>query len=212
MKTITINEMEFVDFGANNYSCGMHLVSADMEKDLIWKVLQGYYPGIYLNPSAPCDSDTFYGVFGTEEQYTEFYKIQKEAQIAKMTFERLHVNYSDLEFNKAKQKATACYFDWWNDVEISIVKMSGNACGSKALKVCRRDSRNNAVRYTLGFIIPINYWFDGYWGGCNYMTTSFITHHDKLCKCIDEVLQEFGLEMHEFNPPKNWDKINTLFE
>lgn len=212
MKTITINGMEFVDFGVNNYSCGMHLVSAKMEKDLIWKVLHGYYPGIYLNPSAPCDPDTFYGVFGTEEQYSEFYQTQKDAQIAKMTFERLQVDYSDLDFNKAKQNATKCYFDWWNDVEIEIVKMSGNACGSKALKVRRRDSRNNAVRYTLGFIIPINYWFEGYWGGCNYMTTSFITHQDKLCKCIDEVLQEFGLELHEFNPPKGWDKLNTLFE
>lgn len=212
MKTVEINGMEFVDFGANNYSCGMHLVSADMEKDLIWKVLHGYYPGIYLNPSAPCDPDTFYGVFGTEEQYAEFYKTQKDAQIAKMTFERLQVDYSDLDFNKAKQKATACYFDWWNGVEIEVVQMQGNACGSKALKVRRRDLRNNAVRYTLGFIIPINYWFEGYWGGCNYMTTSFITHQDKLCKCIDEVLKEFGLEMHEFNPPKNWDKLNTLFE
>lgn len=212
MKTIIINNTEFVDFGANNYSYGMHLVSATMEKDLIWKVLHGHYPGIYLNPSAPCDSNVFYGVFGTEEQYVEFYKAQKDAQIAKMLFNKLHVNCSSLDFDKAKQNATACYFDWWDAVEISIVKMSGNACGSKALKVCRKDSRNNATRHDLGFIIPINYWFAGYWGGCNYMTTSFITHQDKLCKCIDEVLQEFGLEMHEFNPPENWNKINTRFE
>mgnify|MGYP003412077003 FL=1 len=212
MKTIEINGMEFTDFGANNYSCGMHLVSAAMENDLIWKVLHRHYPGIYLNPSAPCDGDTFYGVFGTEEQYAEFYKVQREAQIAKITFERLHVNYSDLDFYKAKQNATKCYFDWWNEVEIEVVQMQGNACGSKALKVRRRDSRNNAVRYTLGFIIPVNYWFEGYLGGINYMTTSFITHQSKLCTCVDEILKEFGLEMHEFNPPKNWDKLNTSFE
>lgn len=207
-----INNKEFINFGANNYSCGMSLVSAEMEKDLVWKVLQGYYPNIYLNPSAPCDNNTFYGVYGAPKQYAEFYKNQKDAQIAKATFAQLRSSYSSFEFNRAKQKAETFYFDWWNDTQIEVVQMQGNAYGQKALKVTRRDSVTNKVRYTIGFIIPINYWFEGFWGGCNYMTTSFITHRSKLCKCVDEILKEFGLEMHNFNPPKNWDKLNTAFE
>lgn len=212
MNTMIINDKEFFNFGENNYSCGMSLISADMDKDLIWKVLHGYYPGVYLNPSACCDPNTFYGVYGTPEQYAEFYKAQKDAQIAKATFAQLRSNYSSFEFDRAKAKAEEFYFDWWNDTQIEVVRMQGNAYGSKALKVTRRDSVTNKVRYVVGFIIPINYWFEGFWGGCNYMTTSFITHQDKLCKCVDEILKEFGLEMHEFNPPKNWEKLNTSFE
>lgn len=67
MNTITINDVTFNDFGANNYSNGMHLVSAyPMPDNMIKDVLAGKYPGIYLNPSAPCNNE-FFGVFGTPE-------------------------------------------------------------------------------------------------------------------------------------------------
>lgn len=114
MKTLEINGMTFFDFGSNNYSCGMTLITADMKPNLIYEVLHGHYPGVYLNPSAPCTHNTFYGVFGTAEQYSEFYRVQKESQIAKMTWERLHKNYSNLEFTEAKKRAEINYFDWWN--------------------------------------------------------------------------------------------------
>lgn len=91
---------------------------------------------------------------------------------------------------------------------IEVVRMNGSASGQKALKVTHVTDKPK----TIGFIIPINYWFEGYWGGINYMTTSFITNQSKLCKCIDEMLKEFDMELHEFNPPKNWDKLNTMFE
>ena len=114
MNTITINGVTFNDFGANNYSNGMHLVSAyPMPDNMIKDVLAGKYPGIHLNPSAPCGSE-FYGVYGTEEQYREFYNRQKEAQISKRILSQLHLAATPKEWMAAKEEAKASYKDWWN--------------------------------------------------------------------------------------------------
>lgn len=113
MDTITINGATFNDFGANNYSNGMHLVSVyPMPANMVQDVLDGKYPSIHLNPSAPCTSE-FFGVFGTEEQYAEFYSRQREAQIASKLIARIGFNFDDPHYNEIKSEIEANYKDWW---------------------------------------------------------------------------------------------------
>lgn len=114
MDTMTINGVTFYDHGANNYSDGMHLVSVyPMPTNMVQDVLDGKYPGIYLNPSAPCTSE-FFGVFGTPEQYTKFYKRQREAQISKRVFAVCGFDAFETDLlNAAKKEAEASYKDWW---------------------------------------------------------------------------------------------------
>jgi len=82
MNTININGVEFNDFGANNYTNGMHLITCyPMPENMIQNVLDGKYPGVYLNPSARCSYE-FYGLFGTDEQYADVKERQEEAQIS----------------------------------------------------------------------------------------------------------------------------------
>lgn len=109
-----INSVRFTDLGANNYSNGMHLVSAyPMPENMIQDVLAGKYPGIYLNPSAPCSSE-FYGVFGTPEQYEQFYKEQRKAQISKRIFDVIGFDgFKQNLFNAAEKEAETNYKDWW---------------------------------------------------------------------------------------------------
>lgn len=114
MDKIIINGVTFTDFGSNNYSNGMHLVSCStFPENIIEDVLNGKYPNLWLNPSAPCDSE-FYGVYGTEEQYREFYNRQKEAQISKRILSQLHLAATPKEWMAAKEEAEASYKDWWN--------------------------------------------------------------------------------------------------
>lgn len=118
MKKIVINNVEFCDFGANNYSNGMHLISCyPMPANIIQDVLAGKYYGVYLNPSAPCGEE-FFGVFGTEEQYKEFKERQEGAQIASKiinkaggfdAFQKL-----SLDENRAIEKEIRdSYKNWW---------------------------------------------------------------------------------------------------
>lgn len=114
MNTIIINGIAFTDFGANNYSDGMHLVSTyPMPDNMIQDVLDGKYPGIYLNPSAPCSSE-FYGVFGTPEQYAKFYKNQRNAQISKQVLNIIGFDaFKSNLLKAAKAEVEANYKDWW---------------------------------------------------------------------------------------------------
>lgn len=114
MDTITINGVTFNDFGVNNYSNGLHLVSVyPMPANIVQDVLDGKYPGIHLNPSAPCTSE-FFGVFGTsEEQYAEFYKNQRQSQISSQLIARLGFNFDDPHYHEIKAEIEANYKDWW---------------------------------------------------------------------------------------------------
>lgn len=113
MNTITINGVTFVDFGSNNYSNGMHLVSCStFPENIIEDVLNGKYPNLWLNPSAPCGSE-FYGVYGTEEQYREFYSRQRKAQISSQLIARIGFNFDDPHYNEIKSEIEANYKDWW---------------------------------------------------------------------------------------------------
>lgn len=115
MKIITIKDVDFTSFGSNNYSCGMEMITAWNYSGLVEKVLKGEYPGVYLNPSAICNEDGFYGVYGTPEQYKEFYKSQKEAQIAKKMLEHFGFNSSVSieEWNSYEKELRTNYKDWW---------------------------------------------------------------------------------------------------
>jgi len=122
MKKFKINGVEFCDFGTNNYSDGMHLVTAYPIEDMsqfVTEVLQGAYPGIYLNPSANCSGSTeFFGVYGTEEQYKVLYKHQRDAQIAVRTIDALGGPQRMLtaggdRFYQVKAEVTESYKDWW---------------------------------------------------------------------------------------------------
>ena len=114
MKHFVMNGITFTDFGANNYTDGMHLVSVcPMPTNMIEDVLNGKYPGIYLNPSQPC-LYTFFGVFGTSEQYEVFYNHQKDSQIAKAIFAEIGFDCNDENlFDEVKRKCTLNSKDWW---------------------------------------------------------------------------------------------------
>lgn len=119
MKKIQINGVEFNDFGVNNYSNGMHLISCyPMGLYMVQDVLSGKYPGVYLNPSAPCDCGEFFGVFGTEEQYKEFKKRQEEAQISSRiidkaggfdAFQKLSLE----KYHEIETEIRSTYKNWW---------------------------------------------------------------------------------------------------
>ena len=116
MEKMLINGIEFNNFGSNNYSDGMELVTVyPCYKGMIQDVLDGKYPGIYLNPSAPC-SEEFFGVFGTEEQYRELYKHQVDCQISKKMIKKFGIfNWPDPEITREyEKKLREEYKDWWN--------------------------------------------------------------------------------------------------
>lgn len=82
MNKINVNGVEFCDFGANNYSNGMRLITCyPMPENMVSDVLAGKYPNVWLNPSARCGEE-FYGVYGTAEQYEGFRKRQRDAQVS----------------------------------------------------------------------------------------------------------------------------------
>lgn len=120
MKKVTINGVEFNDFGANNYSNGMRLVTCyPMPENMISDVLAGKYKGVYLNPSARC-SEEFFGVLGTPEQYKTFKERQEESQISSRIinqaggfheFERLSLE----EYRRIEQEVRSAYKNWWEE-------------------------------------------------------------------------------------------------
>lgn len=137
MTTITLAGIEFNNFGCNNYSNGMELVTVTYPpKDLVQRVLNKEIFGrwaspkeingvkgmklttkyIFLNPSAPCCEDEFFGVLGTEEQYQEFYKQQADSQIAKHMIAKFGTrNWPEKEITDAYEEALRKgYKDWWD--------------------------------------------------------------------------------------------------
>ena len=114
MQTIEINGVKFNDFGTNNYSCGMRLISLyPMPKGMVKDVLRGEYPNVYLNPSAPCTSE-FFGVYGTSEQYKEFYENQRDSCIAAQLVERINWNFNHPQYREIKTEVENSYRDWWD--------------------------------------------------------------------------------------------------
>lgn len=111
MDKFTLNGITFNDFGTNNYSNGMHLISVyPMPDNIVQDVLAGKYPGVYLNPSAPC-TEEFFGVFGTLEQYKEFYERQKSAQLSLQLLPKINSDWSNYE--EVRNEVEANYRDWW---------------------------------------------------------------------------------------------------
>lgn len=113
MNKFEMNGVTFADFGENNYTNGMHLVSVyPMPENMVQDVLDGKYPGIYLNPSSPCDSE-FFGVLGTPEQYSEFYKRQREARISSQVISKVNLDWSN--YKEVKSEIETNYKDWWEN-------------------------------------------------------------------------------------------------
>ena len=118
MEKINIAGYEFNNFGSNNYSNGMQLItSTDRPKEILEKVKlqESGFEGVWLNPSAPCNGFEFYGLLGTEEQYKQVYQEQKEAQISKKMIEKFGWNnWPDREITDAyEDELIANYKDWW---------------------------------------------------------------------------------------------------
>ena len=121
MKKINIAGYEFNNFGSNNYSNGMELItSTDKPLEIIKKVKlqEPNFENIWFNPSAPSNDEEFFGVLGTKEQYSEFYKRQREAQIAELLLKKFGswaeiVHLDNEEFEEAKKEIESTYKDWW---------------------------------------------------------------------------------------------------
>lgn len=112
MAKICINGVNFIDFGANNYSNGMHLITTGAAITTE-QVLNGEFPGVYLNPSAPWDELDCFCVLGTEEQYKEFYKTQRSVQISKELMRRGGLGLPIYAYRELKQQIEEEYTDWW---------------------------------------------------------------------------------------------------
>ena len=113
METITINNVTFNDFGTNNYSEGMRLISVyPMPDGIVEDVLNGKYPNVYLNPSAPCDSE-FFGVYGTPEQYKKLYHRQRKACIAQQVLEEIDWDFNNPQYEEINNRVNKEYKDWW---------------------------------------------------------------------------------------------------
>lgn len=101
-------------------------------------------------------------------------------------------------------------------LKIEVQHMQGAAFGTNCLKVTEDDGTHYGK--TLGFVIPINFCFEGYWGSIFYYTLSLtaidehkdseVAHHT-----IYDFCQHLGITTEDFfdAAPKNWDKINTDF-
>lgn len=120
MEKFTINGVEFESCGPNNYSCGMELVSvkinsSEESENLTKRVLNGDFHGIYLNPSAPYFDDEFFAVFGTKDQYKEFYEKQKKSQISKKMIDKFGWGLwpSPKITNAYEEELRKNYKDWW---------------------------------------------------------------------------------------------------
>lgn len=116
MEKLVINGYTFNNFGENNYSNGMQLItSTDRPTEILEKVkLQE--PGfecVWFNPSAPCNDFEFFGVLGTEEQYKEFYQSQKEAQIGKAMVNKFGFGCWPNEAIEYEKELRKNYKDWW---------------------------------------------------------------------------------------------------
>ena len=124
MNKMTINGVEFCDFGTCYGSCGMHCITAMPENlaQFIQDVLNGQYPGVFLNPSCDCSyGEEFFGVWGTPEQYKEFHKAQVDATIASRVIARYggisrfirETNYDPEGHEAITAEITNAYKDWW---------------------------------------------------------------------------------------------------
>lgn len=108
-------------------------------------------------------------------------------------------------------------------LKVTIETMQGNAGGTKCLKVVR----DNGTIYgeTLGFVVPTQYNFEGYWGGISYFVCSFNHSEDKRTMesfdTLYEVAKHLGVNSEEFynaipkreNEPYyyQWEYMNTDF-
>lgn len=118
MEKLNIAGYEFNNFGSNNYSNGMELItSTDRPSEIVEKVKRKEpgFENIWLNPSAPCSDFEFFGVLGTEEQYLQFYKTQKNAIIGSRMVEMFGWdNWPPIGVTEAyKTQLLANYKDWW---------------------------------------------------------------------------------------------------
>lgn len=118
MEKIYIEGYEFNNFGSNNYSNEMELItSTDRLSEIVEKVKRKEpgFENIWLNPSAPCSDFEFFGLLGTEEQYLQFYKTQKNAIIGSRMVEMFGWdNWPPRGVTEAyKTQLLANYKDWW---------------------------------------------------------------------------------------------------
>lgn len=120
MEKLVINGYTFNNFGENNYSNGMQLItSTDRPTEILEKVkLQE--PGfeyVWFNPSAPCNDFEFFGVLGTKEQYEKTYKEQVNSQIGKAMCDKFgYKNWPDKSITDAyEDELRKNYKDWWEN-------------------------------------------------------------------------------------------------
>ena len=120
MTKFELNGVTFCNFGSNNYSNNMDLITCyPMPDNMVQRVLNGEFHGVWLNPAAPCNEE-FYGLFGTKDQYKELYKQQKDGVISNRVigllggFDAMRTASKE-QFDAAQHQAESEYKDWWLD-------------------------------------------------------------------------------------------------
>ena len=93
MEKINIAGYEFNNFGSNNYSNGMELItSIDRPSEILQKVKyqEPGFENIWLNPSTPCSTSEFFGFFGANNVKTTFASAIKDAITSLFNTEEKH--------------------------------------------------------------------------------------------------------------------------
>lgn len=107
-------------------------------------------------------------------------------------------------------------------LKVTVEHMQGNGGGNHCLKVIEDDGTRFGK--TLGFIIPIQYNLEGYWGGTTYLTFSFNENKtgptEQSFNTLYDVAKHLGVNDEELGnaiPRKEgpyfyqWEYMNTDF-
>ena len=76
-------------------------------------VLNGEFPNVWLNPSAPWTDEECFCVLGTKEQYEEFYRTQRETQISKRAIKEIPMGVPLYVYRELREQIEQEYKDWW---------------------------------------------------------------------------------------------------
>lgn len=112
MNKETINGIEYINFGSNNYSCGMEAVTfnpKDISPDEVAKL-----PGFFLHPGLEPNSHEIFALKGTLSQYLEFFKAVVDSKATKYAVGIFGLNPQSWdEFRETEQRFKDRFKPWF---------------------------------------------------------------------------------------------------